>query len=381
VIDGGDEGKAAIEQVLCPPCIVVWSGHMFHEKLTLEEEIKAKLKATLADGHNRIGYGSLAAGSDIVIAEAMLELGAEINIVLPFLEDEFIESSVRPYGCSWISRFLAVLERASSVTLATVDRFVDDPGQFAFGSDVTLGLAQIRADALLTKTVGLVVWDEVEVQSADGTGADVRKMRENGLGLTVVRFPGSRARRARDRPRSGPQRCTRSFIFTDLVGFSGIDEKSLPTFWHLVMASAADVLDEHRDHIDAVNTWGDAVYAVVDSPAEAASIATRLAFTCSMIDPKLLGLQKAAGMRISVHAGPAYLVDDPITRRRTAIGGAVNLAARVEPVATVGSVFATAPFAALLRLKEPGRFMYSYLGLISLPKGYGQVPVFDLKEK
>jgi hypothetical protein len=57
-------------------------------------------------------YGGLAAGADIVFAEALLEAGAELHLVLPVNLDSFVAVSVAPFGTDWVRALRALLHRA-----------------------------------------------------------------------------------------------------------------------------------------------------------------------------------------------------------------------------------------------------------------------------
>ena len=72
--------------------------------------------------------------------------------------------------------------------------------------------------------------------------------------------------------------------------------------------------------------------------------------------------QRPAGcqtVRISLHAGPVYRMDDPFTGRANFWGFDINRAARLEPVTVAGHVYATQPFVALLTTEESVRAGFS----------------------
>ena len=60
------------------------------------------------------GFGGLAAGGDILFAEALLARGAELHIVLPFAEADYIRLSVEPSGGDWLGRYAACIAAATS---------------------------------------------------------------------------------------------------------------------------------------------------------------------------------------------------------------------------------------------------------------------------
>ena len=64
------------------------------------------------------GFGALAAGSDIMIAEALLANGAELHVVLPSDPADFRTSSVVAFDSAWGVRFDAMMDAAASITVA-----------------------------------------------------------------------------------------------------------------------------------------------------------------------------------------------------------------------------------------------------------------------
>lgn len=371
-------------EILRPPPLLLWSGHIFFDQNPGEQALAEAVHKLLDRNRTEIGYGALAAGSDIVIAEQLLLSGAAIDVVLPFSTTDFIAESVAPFGDRWVERFHAVCARAASVTNASLDGYLGDPGQFAYGSTVAMGLARLRADSLLTGVSGLAAWSGVEGASVAGTAADIQRMRHAGIEAEIVWSDAIVMRSARTSPpdaSSPSERVTRdewSIIFSDYAGFSGIDEARLPTFWAQVMVRISEVLKRHAEAVAFANSWGDALYAVVRSPLEAATIAIEIAESISAVDKEALGLSERAGMRIAVHHGQAYKVDDPITGRPTYLGGAVNLAARIEPITPTGSVYATAAFAANLRLAGKSEVRARYVGRMPLAKSYGVFSLYEL---
>jgi len=65
--------------------------------------------------HAGFGYGALAAGADILVAEALIGRDAELHLVLPMPVTAFRQRSVEPYGAPWVKRFDALLGEAASV--------------------------------------------------------------------------------------------------------------------------------------------------------------------------------------------------------------------------------------------------------------------------
>lgn len=374
---------AAAERLLAPirpPRVIHYCGHMFAADAAAEAALAAEIAHRLAAGDVGFAYGALAAGADILIAEAMLARGGELHVVLPFARDDFIAQSVRPAGEAWVARFERCLAAATSRTFASEMAYVGDPDQFAYGSRVAMGLAVLRAQHLGGAARQLAIWDGQASSVSAGTGADVAAWRARG-GIADIVDPGA-IDRALARPPAGADaqsdRALAAILFTDFPGFSGLAETVLPTFWNGVMRHVADVLDERGDEVLCRNSWGDALYAVAASAAAAAEIALTLQQRLNGFDYGALGLSHAGGMRIGAHYGPAYRTLDRITGRINFYGTEVSRAARIEPVTPPGAVFVTEPFAAILALEAPDAFVCRYVGRIALAKRYGTYPMYRL---
>jgi class 3 adenylate cyclase len=171
----------------------------------------------------------------------------------------------------------------------------------------------------------------------------------------------------------------KALLFADFPGFTRIPETKLPIFWDRVMSAVGHLFDRHRIHVDFANSWGDAVFAVIDSVEAAATIALEMQELLGCIAPAELGLTALVQMRVSVHLGPVYSGDDAVTGRINYYGSEVSRAARVEPLTPPGSVYASEPFAAILTNTAPDAFITTYVGKLELPKGYGQFPLFALR--
>ena len=109
------------------------------------EQLKIDLSDTMQKNDIGFGYGSLAAGYDIVIAEALLSEGAALHVVLPCSVDRFFEHSVQSFGEDWASRFQSCLAQSASLRILSPHAPWPDPqvnrltGQFAMGQAILMG--------------------------------------------------------------------------------------------------------------------------------------------------------------------------------------------------------------------------------------------------
>ena len=100
------------------------------------------------------GYGAIAAGADILIAEALIEHGADLHVVLPALPSVFRTHSVAPYGAAWLPRFDRLFEQAASVTIAAEDDILTE-ASINLAALVAKGAAIENAGRLEGRPTGL----------------------------------------------------------------------------------------------------------------------------------------------------------------------------------------------------------------------------------
>jgi adenylate cyclase len=360
-----------------PPRVAMFCGNIFLGTPELEADLVARMRDVILREDVGFGYGALAAGSDILIAELLVEVGAELHVVLPFAEADFLEQSVMPAGESWVARYHAVKEKAASVTFASNMSFMSGMTQFAYGSKVTMGMARLRARQLHAEALQLVIVEERGDRTL--SGSDVTAWRNTGGRAEVVIAPPL-TRPVMPPPPKTPdvERGVYGLMFTDYPGFSKLDERVLPLFWEDVMVRAAQALQRHGEVIRSGNTWGDAIFAVFQDAPAAAQAALDLCEELKKVDCKALGVREGTAMRIALHYGPTYSGFDPVTQRTTYYGSEVSRAARIEPVTPSGAVYVTEPFAAVLEMENDHPFDCDYVGKIALPKGYGVYPLYRL---
>lgn len=378
-----------VVDLLRAPPVLVYCGHMFVHGDPAEADLKARIAAQLDRLGSTIAYGPLACGADIVIAEALLERGAELNIVLPFQEADFLDQSVRCGGSGWEARYRTAMAAANEVILASDTAFVGDDHQFAYGTRVAMGIAQIRARHVEADAIQMAVVADVSAalsrSTIAGAGADVAQWQALGRETVVVAAgPVDRTLRFPSAPPSDEtlERGAYSILFADYKGFSRLDERQLPIFASQVMGTIGDVLDRFGDAISFRNTWGDAIYVIISTPVIAARVAVELQQALAVPPAALRGDDDAEmGMRIGVHHGPIYRGQDRVLGQPLWFGTEVTRTARIEPVTPTGAVYCTEAFAAMLALEPDDSYACHYVGRVTLAKGYGQIGMYRLRQR
>jgi class 3 adenylate cyclase len=373
---------------LAPPRVVHYTGHLIAApgrpgRFAADEEaaIRARIEANFDAEKVGFGYGSLAAGADILFAEALLERGASLHVVLPFNEEEFIEQSVRPSGGGWIDRYKACRAKATTVRFATSDAYLGDERLFGYCSELAMGLALLLGRHLCAPVEQIAVWDGAPGVGEAGTGADAERWRRaTGHEQTIIPCHGTRERAApRADTKPAGRRQTRAMLFGDIKGFSKLTDVDLPKFVDVIMARFARVLDRNPECFEFVNTWGDGLYVVSKDASQAARLALELQEEMELLDLKAAGLPDDMALRVGGHLGPVFLGVDPVLKRDNFFGAHVTRAARIEPVTPPGSVYVTETFAAVLQLYDADAFICDYVGMTDGAKGYPPMRMFLLR--
>lgn len=368
------------------PPVAVYCGHMFNAGSAAEAALVARVDEAIAERAIATAFGPLACGADIVIAEAVLRHGGELNVVLPFAEDDFIAESVLCGGADWLPRYHACREQAAAIHFATPGAYVGDDNQFVYNTRLAMGLTSLRAREIDSQAVQLAVVSDsfrsFSTTGLAGTHADIALWQAlGGESVTIPVGPVPRNLVFPPKPviGRGTRREIRSILFADYKGFSRLNERELPPFMDVVMGRIAEVLNTHGDHVEFRNTWGDAIYAIIDEPQVAARIALDLQVRLRDLPGSLVPPGDVAGMRIGVHYGPIWVGTDRITGNRLWYGSEVNRTARIEPVTPVGGVYCTENFAAALLIDGCTDCAFTPIGRRALPKDFGSVELYRLE--
>jgi hypothetical protein len=144
-----------------------------HTNLTTAslEVVGSAVRAALASVADLSGVTCLARGADQVFAEAVLELGGTLHVVLPAADYRSDQDD--------LASFDALLDRAATVHTMPFPR--SGPAAYMAASEHMLA----RIDTLLA------VWDGFPSAGYGGTADVVRAARERGLPVTVVWPPGA----------------------------------------------------------------------------------------------------------------------------------------------------------------------------------------------
>lgn len=142
-----------LEQFRVPP-VIVFGGTM---GLAADDDVaRAAIVAAVKAIAPCEAYGALAAGADILIAEAVLRTQAELHAILPSPPDRFRRHCVEVVDPAWGERFDGCIEWASGVEVVAqgAESYAD---LAAFAAELAMGQAIARAQTLETSVIGLHV--------------------------------------------------------------------------------------------------------------------------------------------------------------------------------------------------------------------------------
>ncbi len=389
-----------LKEVFPMPGVGVFSGHMidsprrarprFPERLA--GQVKEALTRRLEETGVRIGYASAACGADILFLEAILELGGEAHVILPYRRDDFRVDSVEIIPESdWGARFDRLLSRAK-VREVSSHRMGDGGVSYDYANQVVHGLARMHATQLGVDLAHLAVWDRQPGDGSGGTASSVERWIRSGFDVWIFDLPAPEIPDADDSPTPYPTTTTPAprdgtevavFLFGDVVGFSKLEEPQLPPFREHFLGLIARMIEGLPEPAQPFkrNTWGDAVYLVFPNVRAAGRFALDLRDRVAQTDWTTFGLPGGLTMRIGLHAGPAYRCIDPITQRLRFLGSHISHAARIEPIAPPGQVYASQAFAALAAAEYLPDFVCRYIGQTPLAKGYGIYPTYNIQRR
>jgi adenylate cyclase len=327
---------------------------------------------------------------------------------LPFNRDDFVRTSVGVGGPSWIRRFDAALAHATRVIAATQESHLGDDVLFEHAAMLVEGLTALRAAQLETTPRLLCVLDAAEEGRVGGTRRSYERWKARFGAPDVIDLSALRNSVAHDAhrtphdldvsrletsgddvpvdaptraPADRPRRTLKTLLFADFAGYSRLHDAYAPLFqgkfWDIVAGEFA------ASSVKPVmtNSWGDAIYAVFDSPDAGAEFALRLLARMRDVDWTAAGLSDSSKIRIALHAGPVFCGFDPIMGRDNYFGSSVTRAARIEPVTPPGMAYASEAFAATLAASDRDRFVVEYIGELPLAKGYGESRIYRLDRR
>lgn len=348
---------------LRPPRSLHFAGHMSFEPDRDREPLHDDVARLLDAERVGFGFGALAAGADIIIAEALVEAGGELHAVLPGGIDGFAARSVEPFGSEWRARFDALLERAETIRPVRPAGTAPDDATIEAADNIAMGQAIMQARRLESEALQMLVLPEERAQGEADSASDRAQMlwARDGRRQHIVYAARSATRPADRRAAASP--ATGSACLSILA--VGSRAPSGPGF-----DGAEELAALHAD-------LAGAPLAVTPFWSGQALV---LAF--ARLDDALstgLGLA-SAGWRV----GGDLLVGTPFADPFT--GGSRLAPATLGPLlgavdgVLAGLFHATEDFAAALTVQAPGAARYEMVGELEGPGGGEPIALYSISQ-
>ncbi len=328
----------------------------------------------------------------------MLELNGKINMFLPFAEKDFEEVSLLPAGNDWLQRYHNIKIKAN-VSYITEEGYLGHDQLFRYASLVICGKAHLDASSEGTTTKLLIVLDSISTRKLGGardifeSWVDLDNV--NRISLEELResipdcMPDLSISAYESKLNTVPiQREMKSMLFADIKGFSTITDEVMPYFVYTFLDRVVNHLKDigQFEKPVAMNTWGDAIFVVMDKALPLAKYALALLEVIEETDWRTIGLNEKMEIRIALHMGPVFKATNPFTSREDYFGAHVNRAARIEPKTLPGHIYASEQFTAIMTeeithstsIGNSNIIQSTYVGIIKLPKDFGLQRVYSL---
>lgn len=318
-----------------PPRSLHYAGHLAvaPDDACLAQEIRRIINTE----HIGYGFGALAAGADICIAEALLEAGAELHLVLPLPPDAFRKASVARYGMIWAKRYDQVLLSADSI------KTVGDTSEqlsvlsLQLAAEVAMGCAVMQANTLMTDAVQLLILDQkAAVKTVSGSSAWISSVWDKkARHQHIIVSPRTCVSDAGSSTVPSTQRSSLTAMLR--IARPGTDPLPLPAD---IVCRIRDAWAKGPSPLFPPRWGGDTVTAAFSTPAHAAEAA-------------LAGLKAVADeadICIAGHYGIVELADDPFGSGTVLLGPAAAWPGHIAHTAPPGTIYLTENFAAALHI-------------------------------
>jgi len=324
-----------------------FGGHMSFRAETQPRPLIDRIAALIDAERVGFGYGALAAGADILVAEALVAAGAELHLVLPGGLDAFAALSVDPFGGAWRRRFDAMVAAAESVRAVEPLNLLPDSIGIALGDEIAMGEARINAKRLASEALQLLVLAEGE----DAAPGHSQRIWVRGGGRQhILRAP----REPVDPPFPAPPP-RHACLAALAVRAPG-----------KALTAIADVLARGPATAVPPSFTGEAVLLAFDALNDAAACATALA----------AAVPEAA---VGGYYGVAETIADPFAHDAKLVGRALDIAGAAAGSALPGSACVSDDFAAALAAADPAGFSAEYVGELDGARAAVPVGLYALR--
>jgi tetratricopeptide (TPR) repeat protein len=353
-----------VMKLFAPPNVVAFAGHMIDNPsrttprfpAAIEHQVKESIRHSIRTLNARIGYCSLACGSDILFVETMIEEGGEVNLFLPFAQEDFIKTSLAFAGQQWVTRFYNLVDNYP-INFVTTSRYGGHDELFTFLSRIIYGAAILRSHGTHSEPNLLTVLSDQDLKSKEGGTRD-----------TINRWPFPQRHININPDIFTINISVPSHAAASPISFEKTNGKIL-YFIHVQLEGPAqaefrDMVNEHKNEMQddafkivADETTGDSTILAFNSDAAAMEF-------LSTVKEKLKTFKQANHMKVVLHAGMVSFGSEAGATTQKMIGKPIGDLHDIAIHVGAGTVCASECFAAILALNSRA-YLLNYAGVIT----------------
>ena len=353
-----------ILKMFAPPKIAVFAGHMIDNNRAtprfpeeISEQVKFAISNELRINKIRIGYSSLACGSDILFIEALLELGGEANIYIPFDREDFIKTSVEFAGEKWLERFKKI-EESQKITYISKSKYEGVDILFQFLGQIMIGAGIMRASSFHDHPYLLTVASETDKsQKSGGTNAlrSIWPYPKNYINInpdlyinpvSVTQTLSSSEAGAKSDKAKPLNKQIRYFVMATLVHEEG---ESLEKIADIIDNIKREFIEFPGNKRSGVEDEG--IFALYSKAHYAMDFALRL-----------LGWAEKNGIEVRIALEAVMMTVGSNPKK------VIEETSSLKSLAFTDACYATMQFAASLSAEQPGRYDFHHVGIIMVGK-------------
>ncbi len=362
---------AEVIRAYSPPVVVAFAGHMIDNPKRpqprfpafLEPEIKRALVNALRTLNAKIGYCSLACGGDIMFAEAMEEVGGELNLFLPFKQSDFIKASVRFAGEEWVQRFERLVNKYP-VTYMTQESYDGHADLFALQISIIFGLSVLRGMSNHQEPALVTILSERDRKRKTGGTRDTIALwpfQKNHVTINPDVFLASVPEPTPEVFQPSKPLSNRPVLYVVCADLSSDPKLNASLLTDMEGSTLPPLAVDLRDsHIIAG-------FKTIFSAME----------FCEVVSKTMArSFQQKISVRISLHAGPVHIQTEEV--RQNLGGPVIEMVERLHAITLPGSVYATGIVAAILAL-DPNKFSFDYIDTLPTEGTAKDLDVFKVR--
>ena len=357
-------------KLFSPPVVVAFVGHMIDHPSrpqprfpsSIEVEVKQAIRSAVKTVNAKIGYCSLACGGDILFAEAMEEVGGELNLFLPFNQTDFLNASVRFAGADWEERFVRLVNKYQ-VTYLTEGSYEEHADLFLLQSNVIFGLSVLRSAANHREPTLMSVLSEWDQKKKTGGTRDTLALWPFKKNHTNVN-PDVFLNQAPDfvaATRTVAETISPRPVLYFVACDSYAEEK-----WTTVLLEEIESAGLPLTVLDRTSGHMIAGFKTILSAMEFCEMVKKISTRT---------IQKMSSIRTSLHVGPQYIVPDLTEQKLT--GEVITTLEKVHQLTPPGTIFTTALVAAVLAL-EGNKYSFDFIETL-ITAGKKNLDVFKVQ--